>query len=59
MKSGLSGEMLKQILFSLIKDDNAIIIDLEGGTTRGWVDRAIGGTVEGDSGHGAVTRLHF
>jgi hypothetical protein len=51
--------MLKQILFSLIKDDNAIIIDLEGGTTRGWVDRAIGGTVEGDSGHGAVTRLHF
>lgn len=30
------------------KDGNAIITDLEGGTTRGWVDREVGGTVQGD-----------
>ncbi|KAK3191532.1 hypothetical protein K4F52_002347 [Lecanicillium sp. MT-2017a] len=30
------------------KDDNAIIIGLEGGTTKGWVDSDIGGTMEGD-----------
>lgn len=29
-------------------NDNAIVIDLEGGTTRGWVDRDVSGTVEGD-----------
>ncbi len=29
-------------------DDNAIIIDLEGGTTRGWVDSHVEGTVAGD-----------
>ncbi|KAK2591215.1 hypothetical protein QQS21_011100 [Conoideocrella luteorostrata] len=29
-------------------NDNAIVIDLEGGTTRGWVDHDIGGSLEGD-----------
>lgn len=29
-------------------DNNAVVIDLEGGTTRGWVDRDVGGTLEGD-----------
>lgn len=29
-------------------DNNAIVIDLEGGTTRGWVDHDVGGTLEGD-----------
>ncbi|KAF4463946.1 kinase domain-containing [Fusarium albosuccineum] len=30
------------------KNDNAVIIDLEGGTTRGWVDYELGGTLQGD-----------
>ncbi|KAJ6445055.1 ankyrin repeats (3 copies) domain-containing protein [Purpureocillium lavendulum] len=30
------------------EDDNAILIDLEGGSTDEWVDREIGDTVEGD-----------
>ncbi|UNI16930.1 hypothetical protein JDV02_003312 [Purpureocillium takamizusanense] len=30
------------------EDDDAIVIDLEGGTTDEWVDREIGGTVAGD-----------
>lgn len=29
-------------------EDNVVIIDLEGGTTRGWVDHDVGGSVEGD-----------
>lgn len=29
-------------------ENNALVIDLEGGTTGGWVDREVGGTVEGD-----------
>ncbi|RSL66066.1 hypothetical protein CEP54_003868 [Fusarium duplospermum] len=29
-------------------DNNAVVIDLEGGTTRGWVDHDVGGTLEGD-----------
>ncbi|KJZ78254.1 hypothetical protein HIM_02292 [Hirsutella minnesotensis 3608] len=28
--------------------NNAVVIDLEGGTTRGWVDHDTGGSVEGD-----------
>lgn len=31
------------------KEDNAIIIDLEGGTTQGWVDQDKANTLEGDS----------
>ena len=30
------------------KDDNAVVIDLEGGVTRGWVDSDKGGKLEGD-----------
>ncbi|KAJ3526089.1 hypothetical protein NM208_g11354 [Fusarium decemcellulare] len=30
------------------ENDNAVIIDLEGGTTRGWVDYELGGTLQGD-----------
>ena len=29
-------------------DNNAVVIDLEGGTTREWVDRDVGNTVAGD-----------
>ena len=29
-------------------DDDAVVIDLEGGTTRGWVDRDVGGSRAGD-----------
>ncbi|KAK7222976.1 hypothetical protein V2G26_010979 [Clonostachys chloroleuca] len=29
-------------------DKNAVVIDLEGGTTKGWVDRELLGTIEGD-----------
>ncbi|KAJ6441775.1 tryptophan synthase [Purpureocillium lavendulum] len=29
-------------------NDNAIVIDLEGGTTRGWFDHDVGGSIEGD-----------
>ena len=29
-------------------DNNAVVIDLEGGTTRGWVDHDVGGTLQGD-----------
>ncbi|UNI23929.1 hypothetical protein JDV02_009719 [Purpureocillium takamizusanense] len=28
--------------------NNAIVIDLEGGTTRGWVERDVGDSIEGD-----------
>ncbi|EEY15097.1 conserved hypothetical protein [Verticillium alfalfae VaMs.102] len=31
------------------ENSNAIVIDLEGGTTQGWVDRGKEGTVEGDA----------
>ncbi|KAG7123900.1 hypothetical protein HYQ44_002536 [Verticillium longisporum] len=31
------------------ENGNAIVIDLEGGTTQGWVDREKEGTVEGDA----------
>ncbi|VUC31936.1 unnamed protein product [Clonostachys rosea] len=30
------------------EEDNAVVIGLGGGTTRGWVERGLGGTVEGD-----------
>lgn len=30
------------------KDGNAIVIDLEGGSTRNWVDKDLAGTIDGD-----------
>ena len=39
-------------------EDNAIVIDLEGGTTRGWVEHDVGGTIEGDmQGLGKLLRF--
>ncbi|UPL04347.1 hypothetical protein LCI18_015281 [Fusarium solani-melongenae] len=29
-------------------NNNAVVIDLEGGTTRGWVDHYVGGALDGD-----------
>lgn len=30
------------------EDNNVIVIDLGGGTTKGWVDRKLEGSIEGD-----------